>query len=45
MEKKYRDLSGIGYDELLQIQKKASEFLKQIRSQYESMKKEEEENS
>lgn len=44
MNNKYKDLSNISYTELLQIQKKASEFLKQIDSQYETIKKVEEEN-
>lgn len=45
MEKKYKDLSKIEYNELLQIQKKASEFLKYVNTQYETIKKMEEENS
>lgn len=44
MEEKYGDLSKVSYVELLQIQKKASEFLKQVSSQYETIKKVEEEN-
>lgn len=42
---KYNDLSKIDYTELMQIQKKSSEFLKQINSHYETIKKMEEENS
>lgn len=45
MENNYKDLSKVDYNELLQIQKKASEFLKQVNSQYETIKKVEEENS
>ena len=45
MENNYKDLSKIDYDELLQIQKKANEFLKQVSSQHETIKKMEEENS
>lgn len=44
MENKYKDLTNVNYNELLQIQKKASEFLKQITAQYEAIKKVEEEN-
>ena len=44
MENKYKDLKNVNYNELLQIQKKASEFLKQITAQYETIKKAEEEN-
>lgn len=44
MEEKYKDLSNVSNVELLQIQKKAGEFLKQVSSQYETIKKMEEEN-
>lgn len=44
MENKYKDLTNVSYTELLQIQKKASEFLKQVSAQYETIKKVEEEN-
>ena len=44
MENKFKDLTNVTYNELLQIQKKASEFLKQITAQYETIKKVEEEN-
>lgn len=45
MEKEYKNLSDISYNELLQIQKKSSEFLKQLKIQYETIKKMEGENS
>lgn len=45
MENNFKDLSKIDYNELLQIQKKASEFFKQVSSQHETIKKVEEENS
>ena len=45
MEKEYKNLSNVDYTELLQIQKKASEFLKQLSIQYETIKKMEGENS
>jgi len=45
LEENYKNLSKIDYNELLQIQKKASEFLKYVNSQYEIIKKMEEENS
>ena len=45
MEKNYKNLSKVDYSELLQIQKKASEFLKYLRSEYDTTIKMEEENS
>lgn len=45
MESKYTDLSNVEYSELLQIQKKANEFLKYVNSEYETIKRVEEENS
>lgn len=44
MEENYNNLSNVSYEDLLQIQKKASEFLKQVTAQYETIKKVEEEN-
>ena len=45
METKYTNLTDLEYSELLQVQKKANEFLKYVNSEYETIKKMEEENS
>ena len=44
MEEDFKDLVSLSYSELLQIQKKASDFVKQITAQYENIKKVEEEH-
>lgn len=45
MEKIDKQLSNLTYDELLELQKKVGEFLKDVNAEYENVKKLEEEKS
>ena len=45
LEKISKQLTNLKYEELLELQKKVEDFLKDVNSEYENIRKMEEENS